>query len=438
MATHVTRRMPPFLKLMNEGTRKVAFQTKPEAAEKSRSFFVWMALIGIFIPPVPISFGEITFTPARMIIVLLLAPAFVVLSKKNRRWVASDFFAIMTAAWMVTSSLLNGGFRLYVGAEALDFLGAYFLGRAFFWGDANLRAFSRAFKVVALIVIGLALLDVVTGRLLTLEIVGILPSMQDMQSAQNPPFDSRSFRATSVFPNTISYGAFCAAATPIFFYSENSKVSRIFFVCIGIFGCVLAMSSAPLLGLAIALGALGYDAFLKQYAYRWRILVGTALAIFTLAFLISNSLPVWIVTHLTFDPQTGFFRIATWDIALYQIGLSPLLGHGVVQFAGEGWGWVFLKSVDCLWLVEALRYGLPCILLLLLTILIPFLTPPPRELCTGVSLAIVTMMLIGLTVHYWDTAWLFLFLCVGIRASFAETGRLLPARRRKVLVGRKH
>ena len=42
---------------------------------------------------------------------------------------------------------------------------------------------------------------------------------------------------------------------------------------------------------------------------------------------------------------------------------------------------------------------------------------------TGFSLAIVAMGLIGLTVHFWDAPWLFLSLCVGIRASLGEYER---------------
>jgi hypothetical protein len=83
-------------------------------------------------------------------------------------------------------------------------------------------------------------------------------------------------------------------------------------------------------------------------------------------------------------------------------------------------------GIDCVWLVEAMRYGIPCVVLLALTILSPFFkkaleqTQHLDRVRRGFSLAVLTFVLVGLTVHFWDTAWIFFFLCVGIRASFGE------------------
>jgi hypothetical protein len=429
MATHATTSVAPLRNL----TSKPALQRGPYRVGRSHSFVIWIALIGIVLPPIPIPLGELTFTPARMIVILLLAPALATLLSGHRRPVASDFFAVAAAAWMLGSSALSGGFRLYVGAEVLDFLGAYIIGRAFFLGPANLQTFSRAFKFVVIVVIAFGALDAVSGRQITLEIFGIGPQSLNFQPMETLQLDTRN-RATSVFPTSILFGTFCAAAAAIFLYSERTIFSRIFFVSLSLFGCALSQSSGPLLASLIVAASYCYDRILKQYPWRWKLLALIVAGATAVTFLVSNSPVAWIITHLTLNPATGFWRYTIWDISMNLISASPWIGYGLIEFKGEGWTWWMLSlGVDCVWLVEAIRYGLPCVLLLGLTIFAPFFrrninqSKNLGEIRTGFGLAVTTLALIGLTVHFWDSAWLFFFVCVGIRATFAEraTGRYL-------------
>jgi O-antigen ligase len=167
-----------------------------------------------------------------------------------------------------------------------------------------------------------------------------------------------------------------------------------------------------------------YDHVLKRHAWRWKALV-SALACILIIISVVHDHPIeWMLIHFTLDPQTGFFRIETWNAALPIIGHSPFTGHGLVELGYSADERMFLRSVDSLWLLEALRYGVPAVILLIMTMFSPLLnkTPAPgaRNVQTGLSLAVVTTALIGLTVHFWGATWLFLNLCVGIRASLAE------------------
>src|SRR5438270_13948141 len=90
--------------------------------EKRYSFVVWLMLIGLFFPPVRISLPGFNVTPGRSVVLLLLIPAFIVVLGRGRNRVTSDFFAVATLIWILTSSALNDGFRPYAAAEALEFL----------------------------------------------------------------------------------------------------------------------------------------------------------------------------------------------------------------------------------------------------------------------------------------------------------------------------
>jgi hypothetical protein len=353
-----------------------------------------------------------------------LISAFGLLLTRGRSRVASDFFALTFAIWMLVASAFSGGFRPYVGAEALEFLGAYLAGRAFFFGPSNFQMFIRALKPMTALLVALAVLDTLLGRNITLDSFGV-PNFSIVRLGL--------VRAASVFEGAEHYGTFCVAAAAIFLYSERG-VSRLFYGGLSISGCALSLSSGPFLGLGIVMAVFSYDRILKQYPWRWKALT-TAMAVFVVLISLIYDHPIdWMLVHFTIDPQTGFFRIETWNSALPLIGQSPFVGHGIVQLGESVNQQLFLRSVDSLWLVEALRYGVPAIILLLMTMFSPLLRRPSSfamdNVQTGLSLAIAAIAAIGLTVHFWDATWLFLSLCIGIRASLTE----YDARRQAFLV----
>src|SRR5262249_10794270 len=81
----------------------------------------------------------------------------------------------------------------------------------------------------------------------------------------------------------------------------------------------------------------------------------------------------------------------------------------------------------CVWLVSALRFGLPMMYLLLLTNISTFYPkgtkgdPYINNVGKSFTFAIVCLMVIGLTVHYWNAIWMLWAVCLGVRASIKES-----------------
>jgi O-Antigen ligase len=386
----------------------------PEAPERLRSLVVWIALIGIFSPPILISLGSVSVTPGRFVVIMLLVPAIQTLLGKGRNRVTADFCAVALAAWMLGSSASNGGFTPYVGAEALEFLGAYLVGRAFVFGSSNLTMFVWALKRITVVLIGLALLDTLSGRYVTLDSFGITSILAQRLGL---------VRAVSVFDGSEHYGTFCVAAASILFYSEQGA-NRVLYVGLCYLGCALSLSSGPFMGLGIITAVFCYDCALRQFPWRWKALAATATGILIGIFIFASQPLEWILLHFTLDPETGFFRLLTWESALPLISQSPFVGYGMVSLGDSLDAQIYLRSVDCIWLLAALRYGLPAVILLIMTMFSSLSRKSSAlgtvNIETGLSLCIVTMALIGLTVHFWGATWLFLSLCIGIRASVTE------------------
>ena len=397
--------------------------------EQSHPAVTWLVLIGAFFPSISITLGGLTLLPGRATVILLLVPALVALFRHGRSRIASDYFAFAVASWMIGSSTLNDGFRPYVLAESLEFIGAYAIGRAFFFGRPALETFVRVFKFVTFIVIALALLDTLSGRNITQEAMGIRASRPPWLLAND--YRLGLIRASSTFEGFELYGTFCVAAAAIFLYSERKWLRRSLWVGFAVLGALLSLSSGPILGLGITFSAYSYGRILKHYSWRWQALVAASAALVVAAFVFSDNPVGWMVRHLTLDPQTGYWRIAEWGHATSELSNSPWIGFGLTDWKGRSRDFMIFvgeQGVDCVWLVEALRYGYPVVILFFLTIFAGLRTPNGAStqdpymanMRTGLSSVIVIMSLIGLTVHFWNSDWIFLSLCMGIRASFAE------------------
>ena len=415
----ITSRDQPTSRFVNQRIGTVAAGTA--SVRRQNSLAAWLILVGIFVPPIPIDIGALVFSPARLTVSIFFIPAIMTWFKLGRNWKSPDFFAIATAGWIIIASFFNDGFQAYVGAQAMEFLGAYFIGRAYFFDRPGLELFIRILKVVAFVVILLGFLDTLAGYPVTLTLLGVT----GFQFA----YRNGILRADSVFSVAELFGTFCVAATFLFLYCERNLAPRIFYVILGVCGTVASLSSGPLLGLALGFAAFSYDLILNKKVWRWKLFAAGIIGLILGAYAFSNDPIAAIIGHLTFDPQTGNFRINTWNLGLEMVAKDPIVGRGLASFDDESdMVQLFVgQSVDALWLVLMLRYGVPVAGLLLLTIFIPVLRTKGyatdrylNKVRTGFTFAVILMAVIGITVHYWDAIWIFFGLCIGIRASFVE------------------
>jgi hypothetical protein len=98
-------------------------------------------------------------------------------------------------------------------------------------------------------------------------------------------------------------------------------------------------------------------------------------------------------------------------------------------------------TVDSIWLVFALRFGVPAVALLFLSNVSSFLPVKSArgrrnrnddapavsatdkymaDMSMAFTTVLVMFMFIGLTVHFWNYMWIFWGICLGVRASLRE------------------
>ena len=398
----------------------------PPAVRRANLLAALFALAGVVLPSeVQISLGAgARFTSGRIAAVLLFFPALLALCKKGRHFVLCDFLAFATAAWMIVASASSIGPSAIptAGGDALDFLGGYLIARAYFFGRPALDTFVRVLKVFAIIAIGLAVADSISGRMIVHE------TFTAIYGAEWHPAELRDgwVRAASTFDHPILFGVFCAVTAAILLYSEKSLLGRSVAVGICFLGCILSRSSAALMAFSIILAAFAYNQLMRRYWWRWGafwIIMGTLISVVSVVAAHPLS---WVLSHLTLDPQTGFFRIMIWDAALTYIAQSPVIGYAY-QLLNNG---ILDGTVDSVWLVISLRFGVPMFILFFLTNVAAFF-PGQREfkgtgdvhmdqMRRAFTLVLLMFMFTGLTVHFWNYMLMFWGLCLGIRASLRE------------------
>ena len=397
------------------------------AARRPSYLVPLLALSGIILPTqVQLFLGPgIRFTPGRLAIVLLLIPALLALFQSGRKVLLCDLLLFSTAAWMVLASVTVAGASALsaAGGDALDLLGGYLIARGLVFGPLALDAFIRVLKVFAIVAVIFAVADHVSGRLFVQDIIA---SFLHTSSPPQAGLRRNMVRAASTFDHEILFGVFCALTATILLYWERGILARSVAVGICLLGCVLSLSSVSLMLSGIAICVYAYDQLLNRYAWRWStfwLLAGTLIA----AFAGASSNPLgWIVSHLTLDPQTGYFRMMIWEVALIYIGQSPIVGYAYGLFNNE----IVDGSVDAIWLLDTLRFGVPMVFLFFLANVSVFL--PTRRQSNGAgdrgldrkrqafTLVVLLFMFSGLTVHFWNFMWMFWGLCLGIRASLRE------------------
>jgi hypothetical protein len=234
-------------------------------------------------------------------------------------------------------------------------------------------------------------------------------------------------RATSTFDHSILYGTVCAFASVILFYGIEGP-RRMTYLMLCVFGCVLGMSSAPLLSAVFAMAIMAYDRVLGSYPWRWRLLLGSIAAAVLLLCLIKSDPVATLVRNFTFDAQTGFYRLLIWRYAGAEVMNSPWVGIGFRDWervAGMN------GSVDALWLVFSLYAGIPMAVLYGLLVLTSMRRSGPRvndarldsylvRLGRGLSIVLSLMIFTGFTVHFWGSVLTLLGALIGLKTTIEE------------------
>ncbi|MFN7098331.1 MAG: hypothetical protein ACK4PR_12370, partial [Gammaproteobacteria bacterium] len=242
------------------------------------------------------------------------------------------------------------------GIFALESLGAFYLARLFIDSPQRFYFFNQ-FLITAL---GLLSVFTVYEAVSRQRILHEWAELITHQQALDPRLYTDDYlrngllRATSVFEHPILYGTLLATFFPfavlmLWRYRQILDALKLIALTVSMF---LTLSSAPLLAVVFQAFSSILVLFWNGARHFWVSLLFASLSVAMLIEALSNRgvLGILIAT-LTFNPNTGFFRMLQWQYTSDDISNNLLLGIAHHDWTRPYWMEWMGNSIDSFWLL---------------------------------------------------------------------------------------
>ena len=396
--------------------------------------------VSILLPDeIGISIAGLRFSVARVVL-LALTPVLAIrfaraLAAGRYRFVLSDLLVLWTGVWVIVALANMDGLQAglnHAGPVALELCIGYLAARFLLSEHGEAVSFTKflcwAITIVALV----GLLDTLTRRFLmhalAATLFGDATGALGNNIAEGGEERLGLLRATSTLDHPILFGITCAVGL-LLAASVRIRGRRFVIFACGL-GTFLSLSSAPLQALLMGLGLLTYDRMAAGIRYRWAGLITLATVGIIAVFNIFNDPLGFILSHFVFDTGSAWFRVWEWTMASAAVAQSPWYGVGWAIPEGYGIPW----TIDSIWLLWALTFGIPGSVLLALSLIgagsLPTngprvrLTATESKLGTTLGILIFLIIFLGFTVDFFGSAWILIPVLAGIRAHLGELGRI--------------
>jgi len=369
-------------------------------------------------------------------IALLFTFPFVVarMATEPPRLTIADFMIMLAGAWIFISTWMN--YNIVVASKSglsqtLDLVAPYLVGRLLIRTPLDLRRF--LYRITPLIVATGLLLFVESAsheyllRPLVGSITGLSP---DAALARMYEVRNGFLRATGPFLHPIAAGLFMGTLVPLYIAADLPK--RRWFGLLGSLGGVFSLSSAAMLSMGAGIALSIYGSVQRSLRWGWApVIAGAGIIGFFIQMLTESGLIKFIIRYASLNPQTGYYRLLIWEYGWADVGRHPWFGIGLFN-AFDRPRWMISDSVDNYWLLVALRFGFPCMAMLLITVVFNViilgratLAREPealkgRPMAVGVVISLVIAYMLLLTSAPWNADIVWFTMLVGIAGGLAR------------------
>lgn len=318
--------------------------------------------------PLQTSLGGVVLSGNRLLLILLIIPLTINLFMgRYGRLLIVDILFFLHVLWGGVALAINNPDRvvLFMGSNAIEFIGGYVVGRAFIRDSGDFIALCKLLVGIVAITFPLALYETVTGDPVVIRMLAGLPGFTSTTiTPSSPRFGLE--RVQVMLAHPIHYGLFTSILLPIVFVGFKALLSDAarYGLTLTILVCaLLSLSSGPLLALVIQGGLILWAWLFRGTQARWLILLCTAIIAYVVVDLLSNRTPFRVFLHYaTMNPHTAYWRAIIFEWGMVNVWANPVFGIGLNDWVRPVW--MNSGSMDNFWLVMAVRYGIPGFLLL--------------------------------------------------------------------------
>lgn len=392
------------------------------------SFFIVMLAI-----PFIIDVGTLRMTANRFFLLFLFFPAVIgwMFGKAGLKRKA-DYYVIAFTIWTQIALIVDDGFNESieaVGMQAIETLGAYFLGRTFVRTKFQYRAMCRSFLIVLTILLPFAFLEATLNRPLMIEITSkVWKTLAGVFTDRPGRLGLR--RAQVSFEHPILFGLFASYGYGLCGYGMEKKkfgFMALARVIIPVANTFFSLSTGAFLAVGTQILFTAWEFITRTIAARWKILLGLVVAAYVTVDSLSNRSPFQVfVTYMTFDQATSYNRVLIWNFGTKQVWLTPYFGIGHTGDWVRPW-WMH-PSMDNFWLVQAVQHGVLAFVLIAVAIgymlrdicIAKIKSPEILNMRLGWMFAMISMFVAICSVHLWNATYVFFMFMLGAGMWLAD------------------
>jgi hypothetical protein len=376
--------------------------------------------------PILFNVGSLAMSGQRMLLLLIVVPLTLKLLRGAcGRIIWTDYFFFLHMAWATVAIAVNNPDRVLqnVGSIGVEFLGGYLVGRAYIRSVGDFLALIRFLGILVCTTFPFAVFETLTGRPILIELIRKIPGFTSV-AILNIEARMGLERSQVLFAHPIHYGLFCSAAFSLVFVGLKGLVSttRRYLTAIIIAICVFfSLSSGALLPILLQIFLILWVYALRDVRQRWIILLGIFIVIYVLIDLLSNRAPIGVfMSYATFSAHNAYWRGIIFDWGMMNVWANPIFGLGLNEWVRP----FFMRkgSVDNFWLLNAMQYGIPGFLLLVIGYLPALWWIGRRDFDADLRLwqlrrawmfTFMGLTLTLCTVHVWTSIFSFVFFLFG-------------------------
>ena len=408
-------------------------RAEPAAAKVRGVHPVVLVLLFSLIIPIVFSLGSMRLSPNRVVVLLAFLPAlFLVLSGAAGRVRAADLWMMACSAWIALSILVNHGTGQiqFIGITVIEMLGAYLIGRAFVRTESQYRGLVRVLWWLMVILLPAAAIESVT----TVQIYSkIFSPVFEVFPWSGYEKRLGFWRAQTVFEHAILYGTFTAfCMAPIYHAARNDggRIRAWILTLPPLLTTFFCLSLGAWLGVIVQLGMMLWGWVLRSFSWRWSLLGWLAVAAYVVVDMISNRTPFEVfISRVAFDAWTAYWRVLIFSYGMENVWAHPFFGLGLADWARPSW--MTAGTVDNLWLVFAMRYGIPGFAFLFaayVSVVLGLTRSRPAGASARAHRDALAFSFIGLaiciaTVHLWNASFVFVVFMMGASSWVADAPR---------------
>ncbi|WP_225206459.1 O-antigen ligase family protein [Novosphingobium huizhouense] len=414
-----------------------AMATPKIGTQEPAATATWMekSLIGLFLIslclPLSGSIGPLRLPPSTAFLLIAFLPmCFVWLVRRRNSLSLPDLLVWLFWLWATAATIAVSGLEANVqaiGLHLLQTIGAFAVGRVLVRNAATMRAMITAAILILAIATPFALYEFTAGRPLILQLFSKLgPTLPPVQMTPRLGFQ----RVQAFLEHPILFGIFSATLMTLVFVGlrRTRPLLRWAGAGVAILNAVLSLSTGALLAVNMQFGLLLWNRLLRSYDKRWHLLAALTAIGYVALDLVTTKTPFHtFVRYATFNSGSSFNRIRIWEYGTAEVGRHPLFGIGMGEWERPSF---MSSSMDNFWLVQAVRYGLPALLLIASIPVVILLRSRLRKdapddvraLMLAGNVVIVSTAIAIFSVHIWNSTYVWWMFLLGACVWFTLPG----------------